>query len=206
VAAKHRRIDQDKPQIKSEIAQHHVDESDFNSVKMHLLNHFSDHMCQPGNILNVSSELPEKVMMDYNQVYQESNCHEAAFHILQTKAHKEVFTYRELNVNAAKQRRNNDMALNKVRGKLMRKNPRPDIMDLDDLAKWCAMPKGVQLNHIACCFKIFADFTDSIDHNQYFSRLNDAQYIGFNVTAMLVMSFQCDEETVHMVRCTRSTR
>jgi len=64
VAAKHRRVDEDKMQIESEIAHHLVDQSDFNFVKMHLLNHFSDHIRQLGNILNVSSELPEKAMMD----------------------------------------------------------------------------------------------------------------------------------------------
>jgi len=63
-AAKRRRIGEDKTQIESEIAQHLVDKSDFNFVKMHLLNHFSDHMCQLGNLLNVSSELPEIAMMD----------------------------------------------------------------------------------------------------------------------------------------------
>jgi len=64
VAAKRRRVDEDKTQIESDIAQHLVDESDFNFVKMHLLNHFSDHIRQLGNLLNVSSELPEKAMMD----------------------------------------------------------------------------------------------------------------------------------------------
>jgi hypothetical protein len=48
VAAKHRRIDEDKMQDKPEIAQHLVDESDFNFVKMHLLNHFSDYIRQRG--------------------------------------------------------------------------------------------------------------------------------------------------------------
>jgi hypothetical protein len=78
-AAKRRWVDEDKTQIESEIAQHLVDESDFNFVRMHLLNHFSDHICQLGNLFNVSSELPEKAMMDYKQVYRQSNRHEAAF-------------------------------------------------------------------------------------------------------------------------------
>jgi multisubunit Na+/H+ antiporter MnhG subunit len=49
-AANHRRVDKDKTQIKSEIAQHLVDQSDSNFVMMHLLNHFSDHICQLGNL------------------------------------------------------------------------------------------------------------------------------------------------------------
>jgi len=53
-------------QMKSEIAEHLVDESDFNCVKMHLLNHISDHMCQLGNLKNTSSELPERVMIYFN--------------------------------------------------------------------------------------------------------------------------------------------
>jgi hypothetical protein len=62
-------IDTDKMQIKSEIAQHPVDESDFNLMKIHLLNHFSDHIGQLGKHRNVSSELPEKAMMDRKQAY-----------------------------------------------------------------------------------------------------------------------------------------
>ena len=205
-AAKRRRVDEDKTQIESEIAQHLVDESDFNFVKMHLLNHFSDHIRQLGNLLNVSSELPEKAMMDLKQAYRQSNRHEAAFQILRTKARKEVFQYRELNANAAKQRRDDDMPLTKAPIKRMMKNPQPEIKTLDDLAEWCAMPKGELQNHIAWCFKRFADFTDYVDHDQYFSRLNDAKYIRYNAVAIPVTSFQCDEQAVHMVRCTGSTR
>jgi hypothetical protein len=65
-AAKRRRIDEDKMQIESEIAQHLVDESDFNFVKMHLLKHFSDHICQLGNLLNISSEMPDKAIINHN--------------------------------------------------------------------------------------------------------------------------------------------
>jgi hypothetical protein len=82
VAAKRRQVDEDISKAKSEIAQHLVDKSDFNFVKMHLLNHFSDHIRQLGNLLNVSSELPEKAMMDHKQEYRQSNRHEAAFQIL----------------------------------------------------------------------------------------------------------------------------
>jgi len=58
--AKRRLVDEDKMQIESESAQYLVHESDFNFVKMHLLNHFSDHIRQLGNLSNISSELPEK--------------------------------------------------------------------------------------------------------------------------------------------------
>jgi len=68
------------------------------------------------------------------------------------------------------------------------------------------MPKGELQNHIAWCFKRFADFTDHVEHNQDFSCLHDPKYIPYNAVAILVMSFQCDEQAVHMVRCTGSTR
>jgi len=58
-AAMHCRMDADIMQIESEIAQHLVNKLDFNFVKMHLLNHVSDHIRQLGNLSNVSSELPE---------------------------------------------------------------------------------------------------------------------------------------------------
>jgi len=60
LAAKRLRVDEDKMQIESEIAQHLVNESDFSFVKMHLLNHFCDHIRWLGNLLNVSSKLPKK--------------------------------------------------------------------------------------------------------------------------------------------------
>jgi len=113
-AAKCRRVDEDKTQIESEIAQHLVDQLDFNFVKMHLLHHFSDHIRQLGNPLNVSSELPEEVMMELKQLYRQSNHHEAAFQIWRTKAQKEVFQYQELNANPAKQRCEDDMPLTKA--------------------------------------------------------------------------------------------
>jgi hypothetical protein len=78
VAAKRHHIDEDKAQIKSEI------------VKMHLLQHFSDHICQLGKLLNASSELPEKAMMDVKEGYRQSNCHEAAFQSLRMQARMEV--------------------------------------------------------------------------------------------------------------------
>jgi len=177
-AANRRHVDEDTTQIESEIAQHLVDKSDFNFVKMHLLNHFSDHIHQLGNLLNVSSELPEKAMMDLKQAYWQSKCHEVPFQILGTKARKEVFQSRELNANAAKQRRDDDMPPTKAPIKRMMINPWQEIKTLDDLAESCAMPKGELKNHLAWCFKRFADFTDYVDHDQYFSSLNDANSFG----------------------------
>ena len=66
-AAKRRRVDEDKTQIESEIAQHLVDELDIKLVKIHFFNHFSDQSCQLGNLFNVTSELPEKAMRDLEQ-------------------------------------------------------------------------------------------------------------------------------------------
>jgi hypothetical protein len=68
-AAKRRHVDEERMQIESEIGQHLVNESDFHFVKMHLLNHCSDHIHQLGNLSNVISELPENAMMDLKQAY-----------------------------------------------------------------------------------------------------------------------------------------
>jgi hypothetical protein len=205
-AAMRRRLKDDETQIQAEIAQHLVDESDFNFEKIHLLNHFSGHVWQLGNDSNIWSELPEKQVMDLKQAYRQSNRHKAAFQIWRMKARKVVFQYRELNANAAKQCRNDDMPLTTAPIKRMTKNPQLELKTLDDLAKWCAMPKGELQNHIAWCFKRFAVFTDYVDHVQYFSRLNDATYNRYNAVAIPVTSFQCHEQAVHLVRCTGSTR
>jgi len=94
VAAKYHRIDEAKTLIKSEIAQHFVDELYFDFVKMHLLNHFCDRICQLSNLPTICSELPEEVIMDIKQAYRQSNRHDTAFQILQKKAWKGVFQYR----------------------------------------------------------------------------------------------------------------
>jgi hypothetical protein len=90
-------------------------------------------------------------MMDLKQAYQQSNRHEAAFQILRMKARNQVFQYQELNPNAAKQRYNYDLPLTKVPIKRMMKSPQPEMKTLDNLAEWCAMPKGALQNHIAWC-------------------------------------------------------
>ena len=122
------------------------------------------------------------------------------------KAPTVVFQYREPNANTAKQHRDNDMPLTKMPIKRMMKDPRPKIKTLDDLAKWCEMPKGELQNPITWCFRRFANFTDYVDQDRYFARLNDAQYIGYNSVALPVTSFQCDEQAVHMVCFTGFTR
>jgi len=100
-----------------------------------------------------------------------------------------VFQYRELYANPAKHHPNDDMPLTKAPIKRMMKNLRPEVKTLDDLAEWCAMPKGELQNHIAWCFKRFAILTDYVDHNQYFNCLPDAKYIWYNPVAILVTSF-----------------
>jgi len=89
---------------------------------MYPLNHFSYHFRQLGNLLNVSSELQEKEMMDLKEAFRQSNYHGVAFQILQIIARKEVFQYRELNANAAIQRRDIDMPLTKAPIKRLMKN------------------------------------------------------------------------------------
>ena len=205
MAAERRRVDQNRTQTELEIALHLVNESDFNFVKMHLLNHFSNHIRQLGNLLNVTSVHPEKVMVDLKQAYLQSNCQEAAFQVSRTNARQEAFQYRQLNANAAKQHRDDDMSLTKAPIKQMMEDQRPEIKTLADLAGWCAMPKGELQNHIAWCFKRFANFTDYVDHDQYFSSLNNGKYIWFNAIAIPVTSVQRDKQAVHMVCCTGST-
>jgi hypothetical protein len=80
-------------QIKSEITQHLDDESGFHFVKMYLLHHFSDHICQRHNFLDVRSKLPGKAMINGEQAYQQSNSHKTTFLILRKKARMEVFQY-----------------------------------------------------------------------------------------------------------------
>jgi len=77
-AAMHCLVDDYKTQIKLEIAQHLADELDFNYVTIHLLNHFSDHIRQVGNLFNVCSKLPEQSMRDLKQAYQQLDRYEAA--------------------------------------------------------------------------------------------------------------------------------
>jgi len=68
------------------------------------------------------------------------------------------------------------------------------------------MPKGELQNHIAWGFKRFANSTDYVDHDQYFSHLNNRKYIQYNAVAIPVTSFPCGKQGVHTVRCTGSTR
>jgi len=117
-----------------------------------------------------------------------------------------VFQYQELNANAANQRRDNDTHLTTVPIKLIMNNPQPEIKTLDDMAEWCAMPKGELQNQISWCLKRFADFRDYVYHDQYFRHLNNAQYIWQYPVEIVLTSFQCDEHRVYMVCCSWSTR
>jgi len=67
VAAKHHRADEHEIQIKSDIPQHLVHESDFNLVQEPFLNRFSDHIRQLCNLLNATSGLPEAAIIDRQQ-------------------------------------------------------------------------------------------------------------------------------------------
>jgi len=204
-AAEGSHIDEDTTQMESEIAQHLVDESDFNFVNMHLLNHFFDHIWPVGNNLNASSDLPERVMMDLKQAYGQSNCHDLAYQIQWAKARKEVVHYREQNVKAAKQHRHHEITLTKVPIKRMMKNLQPETKTLDGLAEWCAMPTEEIKNQIAWCFEWFADVTDYVDQNQYFCHPNVVTYIRYKAVAIPVTPCQCNEYTVRMVGCTGFT-
>lgn len=86
------------------------------------------------------------------------------------------------------------------------KYPPPEIKTLDNLVEWCAMPKAELPNHIPWCFKRFAVFTDYIDRDQDFTLLNNSKYIWYNTLAIPVMTSEWDEQAVHIVRCTASTR
>jgi len=63
------------------------------------------------------------------------------------------------------------MPLTKASIKETMKNTKAEINTLDDLAEWCAMPKGDLQNHFDWCIERFADFTDYVDQDQYFSCL-----------------------------------
>jgi hypothetical protein len=88
----------------------------------------------------------------------------------------------------------------------MMKTPQREIKTFDHLVKWCEMPKEELQNRIALYFKRVADFTDYVDHNQYFNPLINAKYILFNAVAILMTSFLCDDQAVDMVYCTVSPR
>jgi hypothetical protein len=64
-----------------------------------------------------------------------------------------VIQYRELNANAAKHFRDDDMPLTNAPTKRMMKNKQPEMMTVDDLAEQCAIPEGELQNHISWCFK-----------------------------------------------------
>jgi len=193
-------------QIESEIKQHLVDQTDFSLVKMDFLNRSSYHIRQLGNLLNASSELPDRAMMDLKQAYRRANRHEAAFRPLWATARKVVSQYWKLTVYAAKQRCYEDIPSTTVPIERMMKNPLPEIKTFDNLAKCCAIPKGELQNHIAWCCIRFADFADYGDQDQYFGRLNDTTYIWHNPAVIAVTSFECNEQAVHMDSCTGSTR
>jgi len=178
-------------QIESDIAQHFINES---------------HIRQLADHLYASFEIPERSVIELEQMYQQSNGHEADFKIVLTKAWNEVFQYRKLNLNTTKQCHDDHMPLTKLANKRIINNLQQEIITFDDLAVQCAMPKGDLQNHITWCIKRFASFTDYINHGQYFSRFKNAIYIQYNMLAIPVTIFHCDKQAVYMVCCNVSTR
>jgi hypothetical protein len=80
-------------QIRSNIEQHHIAESQFNFVKMHLLNYSADHIHQLPNRVNQCSAIPGNAIMDIRAACQQCNCHTATIQLLRTNTRKEVFQY-----------------------------------------------------------------------------------------------------------------
>ena len=118
-------------------------------MKIHLLDHFSDYIHKLGNLSNASAELPETAMMDLRDAYRQRNHDEAALVIVRTTAQKEMFQYSELNAHPAKECRDYEIPPTNVPIQWLMKILRPEIKTLDDLAGWCAMPKGELQNHFA---------------------------------------------------------
>ena len=131
--------------------------------------------------------------MNLKQAYQQSQCHEGALKILRTTARNEVFQYRELNRNLAKQCHHDNIRPINSPIQLMIKIPPPETRTFDDLVKWCAMPKGELQYYNASCFKRVANFTDYVDHHQHFSLTNNAIYIWHNAVGIPVTCFPYDE-------------
>jgi len=115
-----------------EIAQHIVEESDFNLVNMRLLNQFSDNICLLGNLVNASSELPETAMMDLERASWQLKRLEATIMILWTNAQKAVFQYRERNANASKHSCNDEKPITNAPIMQLEKNPTTDIKTVDE--------------------------------------------------------------------------
>jgi len=191
--------------IEWEFPQHLVNKSYFNFVKMQLLNHFSDHIRQLGNLSYASSKLPGRAMMDLNKCTDKWIIMMLHSRFCEWKPERRCFSI-QLNAHTAIQHSNDEMPLTKAPIKRMMNNLQPEIKTLDDLAEWCAMPEEELPNHIARSCRRFADCKDYFDHNQCFSHLNHAKYIKYITRAIPVTSFQCDQQAVYMVRISRSTR
>lgn len=71
-------------QIMYDIAQHHVNNSEFNIVMMDLMNHFSGNMRPFGYHFCVSFETQAQLIIDYKHVMQQWTCQVTAFRMLRT--------------------------------------------------------------------------------------------------------------------------
>jgi hypothetical protein len=121
--------------MKSGIAQHVPNELSFNLVKMHLLNHNSDHVIQLGILLNASYEPSDTAKMGLTEGYGQPNQHDATLQILKMTAYKEVFRYEELNTNGTPQCYNNEMSLTKQPVQRIMEIAQPEMKTPDDVAK-----------------------------------------------------------------------
>lgn len=107
-------IDEDRLQSWSEVAQHLVNESDFNFVRMHLLNHCFDNTRLLGNLSTASSQLPQRAMMELKLAYRQSNFYEAAFQNLRTKAQRKLFQFGAVSANTEKSCCNEELSLTQM--------------------------------------------------------------------------------------------
>jgi len=84
---------QNKTPIDSDIAPYLVEASDINIAKIYILNHFSDHIRQLGNLSKTSPELPENGMIDLKKAYRQWNGHDAPYQNVRLKVWKDVIQY-----------------------------------------------------------------------------------------------------------------
>ena len=76
-------------------------ESHFNFIKIHLLSHFSDHICQVGNIPRYSTEFGELAYKDQiKDTWQQSNKNDAARQIVHSYSRQDGIRMRLLNLEA----------------------------------------------------------------------------------------------------------
>ncbi|KAF8533230.1 hypothetical protein BDD12DRAFT_899866 [Trichophaea hybrida] len=186
-AAKTCRIEQDRQTIEFEVQGNLSEESDFNFL---------------GHLSNVSSELPERAMMDMKAAYRISNRNKATELILRTNTRRDFFAFRNLNHHLQMLCLGDNTTRNKPPAVRKLKGIRTDVKTLSEHAAWCGLPKGWLQTLIAWSFKCFSDIPIFVDNEEAFARLGEATYTRYTATALPVANFQQDEEDVHVVRYT----